>query len=276
MHWLLSGPLSIERLTVKIAGLPASLEGKKLVQMSDFHYDGLRLSEEMLEQAIAISNQLKPDLVLLTGDYVTTSSKPIHVLASRLQQLQSQAGIYAVLGNHDIYYKDSKSEIITALTRIGVNVLWNQIAYPLGKELSLAGLADRSSREFNPGLVMNQLDPETPRIVLSHNPDTAELLQAWRVDLQLSGHTHGGQIVIPGLGPILPYYKKIWQSIPMKIRHHFPFLRRKKFFLRHWEWTQGLHRVGNNQLYVNRGLGTYLPGRLFCPPEVTEIILQRT
>ncbi|MDB9327069.1 metallophosphoesterase, partial [Nodularia spumigena CS-590/02] len=81
MHWLLSGPLSIERLTVKIAGLPASLEGKKLVQMSDFHYDGLRLSEEMLEQAIAISNQLKPDLVLLTGDYVTTSSKPIHVLA---------------------------------------------------------------------------------------------------------------------------------------------------------------------------------------------------
>ncbi|TVP63683.1 MAG: metallophosphoesterase [Nodularia sp. (in: Bacteria)] len=275
MHWLLSGPLSIQRLTVKIAGLPVSLEGKKLVQMSDFHYDGLRLSEAMLEQAIAVSNQLKPDLVLLTGDYVTTSTEPIHHLASRLKQLQSQVGIYAILGNHDIYYKHSKSEITNALTSIGVKVLWNEIAYPFGKQFPLVGLADRYSREFNPKLVMNQLDPEIPRIVLSHNPDTAELLQEWRVDLQLSGHTHGGQIVIPGLGPILVFYKKIVQSIPMKVRYRFPFLQKNYFIIHHWEWAQGLHQVGNNQLYVNRGLGTYLPGRLFCTPEVTEIILQR-
>ncbi|GAX35653.1 metallophosphoesterase [Nodularia sp. NIES-3585] len=275
MHWLLSGSLTLERLTVMIKSLPVSLEGKKLVQMSDFHYDGLRLSEEMLEQAIAASNQLKPDLVLLTGDFVTTSTEPIHDLASRLKQLKSQAGIYAILGNHDIYYKHSKSEITNALTNIGINVLWNQIAYPFGTELPLVGLADRYSREFNPRVVMNQLDSDTPRIVLSHNPDTAELLQGWRVDLQLSGHTHGGQIVIPGLGPILLYYKKILQNIPMKLRYCFPFLQRNYLIIRHWEWAQGLHQVGNNQLYVNRGLGTYLPGRLFCPPEVTEIILQR-
>ncbi|CEJ45209.1 metallophosphoesterase [Umezakia ovalisporum] len=275
MHWFLSGPLSIQRLTVKIRGLPVCLQGKKLVQMSDFHYDGMGLSEELLEQAIATSNQLKPDLVLLTGDYVTTSPEPIHTLALRLKHLQSQFGIYAVLGNHDIYYRRSKREIIAALNPIGVKVLWNEIGYPFGKELPLVGLADFYSPEFNPALVMNQIDPDTPRIVLSHNPDTAELLQRWRVDLQLSGHTHGGQVVIPGLGPILIYHKKIFPKIPMKLRSCFPFLGRNYLLIRHWEWAQGLHLLGNNQLYVNRGLGTYFPGRLFCPPEVTEIILER-
>jgi hypothetical protein len=175
MHSLLSGPLSTETLTVKIAGLPASLQGKKLVQMSDFHYDGLRLTEKMLEKAIAISNQAQPDLVLLTGDYVTTSPAPIHQLVLQLKKLQSNSGIYAILGNHDICYRQSKAEVTTALTNIGVNVLWNQIAYPLGQELPLVGLADKFSKEFNPAPVMNQLDPATPRIVLSHNPDTAKM-----------------------------------------------------------------------------------------------------
>jgi len=275
MNWLLSGPLTVEKLTVKIAGLPASLQGKKLVQMSDFHYDGVGLSDEMLEEAIALSNQVKPDLVLLTGDYVTTTPQPIHELVSRLKQLQTQSGIYAILGNHDIYYRHSKTEITHALTNIEVRVLWNEVAYPFGKELALVGLADRYSREFNPVPVMNQLDPNIPRIVLSHNPDTAEMLQAWRVDLQLSGHSHGGQIVLPGLGVIVGYRKKMLELIPYPIRCCFPFLRRQKFVIHHWEWAQGLHRVGNNQLYVNRGLGTYFPGRLFCPPEVTVITLQR-
>ncbi|OUL26486.1 metallophosphatase [Nostoc sp. T09] len=274
MHWLLSGPLSTQQLTVKIADLPASLHGKKLVQMSDFHYDGLRLSEAMLEKAIAVSNQVEPDLVLLTGDYVTTSPKPIHDLALRLKNLQSRAGIYAVLGNHDICYKHSRTEITDALNKIGVHVLWNEIAYPLGKELPLVGLADRYSREFNPVAVMNQLNVATPRIVLSHNPDTAEILQAWRVDLQLSGHTHGGQIVIPGLGTGVLYYRKIVRKIPVKLRRRIPYLKNDFSFIRHWEWAQGLHQIGKNQLYVNRGLGTYLPGRLFCPPEVTIITLQ--
>ncbi|MBW4644947.1 MAG: metallophosphoesterase [Goleter apudmare HA4340-LM2] len=274
MHWLLSGPLSTQKLTVKIADLPAHLQGQKLVQMSDFHYDGLRLSEDMLEQAIAVSNQANPDLVLLTGDYVTTSPEPIHKLALRLQHLQSRAGIYAILGNHDIRYKHSKAEITTAFNKIGVHVLWNEIAYPLGKELPLVGLADFYSPAFNPAPVMNQLDPTTPRIVLSHNPDTAEILQTWRVDLQLSGHTHGGQIVIPGIGPAAFYYRKIVRGIPKKVRRRIPCLRRDYSVVRHWEWAQGWHRIGNNQLYVNRGLGTYLPGRLFCPPEVTVFTLQ--
>jgi predicted MPP superfamily phosphohydrolase len=275
MHRLLSGNLSIERLTVKIEGLPASLKGTKLVQMSDLHYDGVRLSEETLEQAIALSNEAEPDLVLLTGDYITDDPAPIHQLVLRLKHLQTRAGIYAVLGNHDIYYHHSQAEVTNALSSIDIKVLWNQIAYPLGEELPLVGLADYWSREFKPSLVMNQLDPDKPRIVLSHNPDTAEFLQRWRVDLQLSGHTHGGQIVLPGLGPVVVYYKKFIRQIPRKVRAWMPFLRADcAKVVRHWEWAYGLHRVGKNQLYVNRGLGTYAPGRLFCPPEVTIITLQ--
>jgi uncharacterized protein len=274
MNWLLSSSLSLEKLTVKISGLSASLKGKKLVHLSDFHYDGFCLTDEVLQEAIALSNQAKPDLILLTGDYVTASPRPIHQLVLKLKQLQSQAGIYAILGNHDIYYRYSKTEITAALTSIGIKVLWNEIAYPFGKELPLVGLADSDSPDFHPDAIMNQLNPSTPCIVLSHNPDTAKILQTWRVDLQLSGHTHGGQIVIPGLGPVLLYRRKIMELIPYRMRRYIPFLRKKRFVMSYWEWSQGLHQIGNNQLYVNRGLGTYSPGRLFCSPEVTVITLE--
>ncbi|MCE2697786.1 MAG: metallophosphoesterase [Anabaena sp. 49633_E8] len=274
MHKLLTGALSTEKLTVKIPNLPLSLAGLKLVQMSDFHYDNGLLSEKMLTEAIAVSNAAKPDLVILTGDYVNTIAKPIHQLALRLKNLESRYGVYAILGNHDIYYPTSKSEITNALTNVGINVLWNQIAYPVGEKLPLVGLADFYAKEFNPEAIMNKLDSTTPRIVLSHHPDTAEILKKWRVDLQLSGHSHGGQIVIPGLGPAMIYYAKIVKKVPKKIRRKLPFLRKTHSILRHWQWSQGLHKVGNNQLYVNRGLGTYFPGRLFCPPEVTIIILK--
>ncbi|MBD2138490.1 metallophosphoesterase [Anabaena sp. FACHB-1237] len=276
MNWLLSGRLKTEKLVVKITNLPVSLQGLKLVQLSDFHYGNYHLSSRLLTEAIAVTNSLKPDFIFLTGDYVNNTPEPIYQLAEHLQKLNSRYGIYAILGNHDLYHKNSKSKIINALQNVGIQTLWNEIVYPLGSDLQLVGLADLSTREFQPELVMNKIDPKIPCIVLSHNPDTAEYLQSWKVDLQLSGHTHGGQIVIPGLGLAIVYYIKmlhILRKIPTKIRRLLPFLPKHIPILNHWEWSEGLHQIGNNQLYVNRGLGTYFPGRFFCRPEVTFIQL---
>jgi uncharacterized protein len=271
--WILSEPLSVERLTIAIADLPPALVGTKLIQLSDFHYDGMRLSEDLLEGAIALSNEENPDLVLLTGDFVTDDPTPIDALALKLKALKSRAGIYACLGNHDLCYKHSKQRVTDALTKAGIHVLWNAIATPLGDELPIVGLADYWSREFSTHKIMPKLDPKRPCIVLSHNPDTAALLEKWRVDLQLSGHTHGGQVVIPGLGPAPIAIQQLRQQIPKSFHPMIPFLKECSRVVKNWQWAQGWHQVGRNQLYVNRGLGTYFPGRFFCPPELTVITL---
>jgi predicted MPP superfamily phosphohydrolase len=274
MNRLLSGPLTVESIPLEILGLPLHLQGSKIVQLSDLHYDGLRLSEAMLSEAIATSNNLQPDLVVITGDHVTDDPTPIHALVQRLGALKSRLGVYAILGNHDIYPDGAQAVITEAFHQANIPVLWNQIAYPFGPELPVVGLADLWSKEFNPAPVMSQLNPDSPRIVLAHNPDCAVQLRSWRVDLQLSGHTHGGQIVLPGLGPFPTWYQKMRRYVPKRMRPYIPYMSDTCHkVVKHWEWAQGLHQVGMNYLYVNRGLGTYFPGRLFCPPELTVITL---
>ncbi len=273
MHRLLTGPLTVERLQIAIAGLPANLKGTRLAQLSDFHFDGIRLSKELLEEAIATTNASQPDLILLTGDFITDIPTPIHELAERLGTLKSQHGIYAVLGNHDIRYRHSRLEVTNALQLNGIQVLWNEVTYPLGSQLALVGLADYWSTDFKPSTLLSQLDEAMPRIVLSHNPDTAELLQQWRIDLQLSGHTHGGQVFLPGVGNMAHHMSTMYRKLPKQAKRYAPLLKECSRTMKHWEWAQGLHQVGKNQLYVNRGLGTYLPCRFFCPPEITVITL---
>ncbi|NJK39650.1 MAG: metallophosphoesterase [Oscillatoriales cyanobacterium RM1_1_9] len=274
MHRLLTGPLKVESLTLQIADLPDSLDGTCLVQLSDFHYDGLRLSEELLREAIALTNQAEPDLILLTGDFVTHDPTPIDQLAIRLKALQSRWGIYAVLGNHDYHYPDSRNIVIKGLNQIDIPVLANEVVYPLGSGLAIVGLPDLFSGEFQPQTVMESLPPNIPRIILSHNPDTADLLQKWRVDLQLSGHTHGGQIVFPGIGALPGHLQRTKKALPRSLKFLIPIKSSCGKIFKHWEWASGLHHLGSNRLYVNRGLGTYFPGRWNCPPEVTVITLK--
>lgn len=273
MHRLLSGALSVDAHTIPIRDLPERLVGTRIAQLSDFHFDGLRLSNSLLAHTIAKLEALQPDFIALTGDFVTDDPTPIHELARRLKHLPSRYGMYAVLGNHDIQVAGAKAVVRQALEEVGIPVLWNEIATPFGDDFPVVGFADFWSKEFDPQ-VLNQLEPTTPRLVLSHNPDTARPLADYRVDLQLSGHTHGGQVYIPGLGPGPQVWEKIRKGVPKGIRNRIPFLSDRCFHvIRNWEWCRGLHQVGDNWLYVNRGLGTYFPGRFFCPPELTVLTL---
>ncbi|MGB7085643.1 MAG: metallophosphoesterase [Phormidesmis sp.] len=275
MHRLLSGKLSVEEHAIPIHNLPERLVGSVIVQLSDFHFDGLRLSDALLAQVIDRIQTIRPDLIALTGDFVTDDPTPIHELTRRIKGLPSRYGMVAVLGNHDIQHIDARSTVTQALERADIQVLWNEIATPMGPDFPVVGFADYWSKEFDPN-VLDRLDLSLPRLVLSHNPDTAENLAGRRVDLQLSGHTHGGQINIPGLGSGPLVWKRLRQRVPRPIRNSIPFLSDRCFHVvRHWEWGQGLHRVNNNWLYVNRGLGTYFPGRFFCPPEITVLTLVR-
>lgn len=275
MHRLLSGALSVEKHIILIRDLPERLVGSVIVQLSDFHFDGLRLSDTLLARTVDRIQDINPDLIALTGDFVTDDPSPIYELARRIKHMPSRYGIVAVLGNHDIQRPQARTIVTNALEKADIQVLWNSIATPLGPDFPVVGFADYWSGEFDP-YILEQIDPAVPRLVLSHNPDTAEPLAAWRADLQLSGHTHGGQIYIPGLGSGPLVWKRIRQRVPRKIRNSIPGLSDKCFHVvRHWEWGRGLHRVGNNWLYVNRGLGTYPPGRFFCPPELTVLTLQR-
>ena len=274
MRPLFSGPLTVESVTIPIRDLPQRLQGTVIVQLSDFHYDGKRLPKKVLRDAIATIPTLNPDLVVFTGDFITNEPDPIYQLAAQLSPIAKAFPTYAILGNHDNYWPMARGIITAALTDISVNVLWNQIAYPLGEDLALVGLADYYTRDFTP-TVLDQLPDSLPRIVLSHNPDTAEHMMPWRVDLQLSGHTHGGQIVVPGLGNLAQHWFKFRSQLPKPIRtSKIPYISdRCASLVRHWEWALGLHNIGENLLYVNRGLGSYAPGRLFCNPEITAIKL---
>ncbi len=274
MRPLFVGPLTVDSLEIPIRDLPERLQGTVIVQLSDFHYDGERLSEKMLADAIATIPTLNPDLVVFTGDFITDKPDPIYDLAARLSPIAKTFPTYAILGNHDNYWPMARGIVTAALNDININVLWNQIAYPLGNDLALVGLADYYAADFTP-TVLDQLPPQLPRIVLSHNPDTAKHMLPWRVDLQLSGHTHGGQIILPGIGNVAQHWFRVRERLPAIIRKSgLPYVSdRCANLVDHWQWALGLHQVGQNLLYVNRGLGTYAPGRLFCNPEITAITL---
>lgn len=274
MQALFTEPLTIERISVAIADLPLPLDGTTLVQLSDFHFDGESLSKHLLEEAIAHCNDIYPDLVVLTGDFITDEVSDIFALSPYLGTLKSRWGIYAILGNHDSRRIWMRQIVQRSLAAANITPLWNEIVYPLGEALPLVGLADYYSRECRPATVLSPLPPTTPRIVLAHNPDTLDSIRPHRADLVLSGHTHGGQVQIPGLGA-LPSLVGVWaRDIPHWARAHIPFLRKDcDRVVKHWEWVSGLHTVDQYQLYVNRGLGSYFPGRFRCPPELTVITL---
>ena len=248
------------QVEMPLSRLPAAFDGFRIVQLSDFHYDEI-FCIHPIRRAVEMVNQIHPDLVVLTGDFVTVSMFADYVdhkeeaawaadpCAKLLSQLQSRLGSLACMGNHDI---DSDPHRITqALESHGITMLRNasRSIEQGGSRLWICGLDSTSGRP-RIELALQGVPKDEPVIVLMHEPDFATVVKNYPVDLQLSGHSHGGQVWIPGIGaPWLPPGAR-----------NFP---------------RGRYTVGQLPLYTNIGLGTIrAPVRVNCTPEVTLVTLR--
>ena len=241
----------VEEFTeIPIKHLPPALEGFTIVQLTDMHLRPYTQVEH-IQRAVAKTNALKPDLVVLTGDYVWHDEDDILDLVPELAQLNARHGIFAVMGNHDI--KTDPVLIEETFVKHGIPVLRNQgldIQHGSGV-LHLAGIDDGWLGQPD---IKTTLDAyrghHKPILLLAHEPDMIDwYAHDTRIALQLSGHTHGGQVQV---SPGKPFIR--------------PHLGRK--------YVQGLHRVNQSWIYTSRGIGsTGLPIRRNCAPEITHITL---
>jgi predicted MPP superfamily phosphohydrolase len=240
--------LTVEQLELPIANLHPSMEGYRVVQLSDMHlYPFTRL--EFIRQAVEAANALKPDLIVMTGDYVSHTAEAIHDLEHVISHLNARDGVYATLGNHDHW--TSARMVRAGLRSAGLSVLHNQSVPLQGGRLWLTGLDDGWVGRADLDAALEQATGDAPAILLMHEPDLVDIYsQNPRIALQLSGHTHGGQI----------------RLMRPRRAYTLPYLGRK--------YDQGLYRVNNTWLYTNRGIGTVIaPIRFNCPAEVTEFTL---
>jgi hypothetical protein len=239
----------VERISIPIKGLHPALEGFTIVQMTDIHLRPYT-QPNLIRRAVAIANQLQPDLIALTGDFVWRDREAAFEIAPLLAKLNARYGVYSVMGNHD-YWLDIHA-LQAAFDASHLPVLYNAgLSVGVGKAvLYLAGMDDGWSGQPDLKLALDQAPIGAPVILLLHEPDLSdETLKDPRISLQLSGHTHGGQVLIPGKPPFFhPYLgKKYWA---------------------------GLYKVNTSWLYTNRGLGVIsVPLRINCPPEITQLTL---
>jgi predicted MPP superfamily phosphohydrolase len=255
-HWY-----TVTRRTISLRGLPPSLDGLRLVQLTDIHH-GPWLSLGYVREVVAACNALRPDLVLLTGDYILQSSAYVRPVAEELGQLRSAIGTLAVLGNHD--WHEGGHLVRREFAEAGLPLIDNarrvltpdrELVDGAAEGLAVCGVDDLWCGRPNPQRALAGLPPGMPRLLLSHNPDVAEernlVRSGLRVDLMISGHTHGGQVYVPGFGtPFVPsrYGQK---------------------------YARGLAQGPICPVFVCRGLGmATVPLRIGVPPEIAVLELR--
>lgn len=241
----------VVHVRVPLADLPAALEGFSIVQISDIHV-GPTIKRKYLQAIVERVNELHPDVIALTGDLVDGSVAQLSEHTAPLAELKARYGSFFVTGNHEYY--SGATAWIAEVTRLGLRVLQNEhvVLSHQGAALVIAGVNDYSAPKI-PGIESSVSQalfgaPEGPRILLAHQPRTAEAANAEGVDLQLSGHTHGGQF--------LPW------NLLVPLQQPF---------------VSGLHRLGHLWVYVSRGTGYWGPPKRFgAPSEITHLTLVRS
>jgi predicted MPP superfamily phosphohydrolase len=243
--------VEVPEVPVKLDRLPAALSGLTIAQLTDVHV-GPTIGRRFIESVVEKANGTRPDIVVITGDLVDGSVEGLRSHLAPLGRLKARYGVYFVTGNHEYY--SGADPWIEELRRMGITVLRNErvvIGDP-GASLDLVGVDDYSAHRFGGGhgpdlaKALVGRDPERASVLLAHQPREVERASALGMGLQISGHTHGGQIwpFNHAVGLVQPY-------------------------------VSGLHRHSKDtQIYVSRGTGYWGPPmRLLAPAEVTKIIL---
>jgi hypothetical protein len=230
--------------TLPVVGLPPALDGLRIGLITDIHHSRIVPASDVV-QAIELAMSARPDLIVLGGDYVTFGDRAfVGPVAELLGSLQAPHGVFAVLGNHD-----DDRDMPAALAAKGFTVLKDQRTQVTirNETLTLAGIRFWTRRVENIARVVNGVEGTV--LLLAHDPRRLVEAANLKVPAVLSGHTHGGQIIVPGVGAIA--------------RRSFPVL-------------SGLGQQGDTSIFVSRGVGTiYVPVRINCPPEVALLTLRR-
>ena len=239
--------LTVEHQPIHLRRLPKALDGFRIVHLSDLHHGPLTSTSQIL-RAVETANSLEPDIVALTGDYISHERRYAAPCAEIVGRLRARHGVYAVLGNHDNW---TDAALITDLFRAeGITVLINQgMRFEKnGTTFWLAGVNDTMVGLEDLALALAGARSDELKLLLAHNPIILRRAARANVDLVLSGHTHGGQVTL-----------RSERSASGRPRRRL---------------LKGLGHQGETQIYVTRGLGTViLPIRYGCPPEVSLLEL---
>src|SRR5687768_15715625 len=236
--------LGVTEATLPVSGLPPALEGTRIALLTDIHHSAL-VGPDDVQKAVQLALTQRPDLIVLGGDYVTFGDRAfVSPVAELLAPLHAPHGVFAILGNHD-----DERDMPAALARKGFTVLKDQRTRLTlrGEALELAGIRFWTRRPADLARVLRKAHDTV--LLLAHDPRRLNEAADLNVAAVLSGHTHGGQVVLPGIGAVA--------------KARFPIL-------------EGLGQRDNTSIFVSRGIGTvYVPVRINCPPEVALVTLAR-
>lgn len=253
---LASYPIFIERYLIQenhyrinVKGLPEEFAGFRILHLTDLHY-GFLVPKMLIEHIVNNANSIEKDIIVCTGDYVhkRKSTEEIDAVWPELMKLTAPLGVYSILGNHDHWGDFNRS--LYWLEKSGQNI--RHKAVPIernGKRIYIGGCGDLWEDELKIDETFSGTEQEGFKILLAHNPDTADTEFTTKVNLVISGHTHGGQVNIPFIGaPVLPVNNK--------------------------RYTSGLIKTQKAPMFISRGIGwAVLPLRFNCTPEIAVLHL---
>jgi predicted MPP superfamily phosphohydrolase len=245
--------LTAYRVSIPVPDLPPALDGFTIAHLSDLHR-GPYMSEQLIREAADTAMLYAPDMIVLTGDHISLSAKYARSFADGITGLRAQYGIYGVLGNHE-YWTDRVERVTDVYRDAGIRMLINEaVPITVGNTLWwLCGVDDMWEGEPDLDKTLSDVPEEHFRLLLCHEPDYADAAGSHGIPLQLSGHSHGGQVRLPGIGAVrLPVYA--------------------------FKYPYRLQTVPGTktQVYTTTGVGvTFPPIRINCRPEVAIVKLTR-